>query len=70
VGPAPAARFVHTAKIQLCPGVQLEIAPVLGAFDPTRGSDDAAALRRAAAPLLEELRRQGLIPGSHQEERE
>jgi DNA-binding transcriptional MerR regulator len=56
-----APRFVQAAKVQLAPGVQLEIAPVLGAFDPTLRSDDAAALHRAAAPLLEELRRQGLI---------
>jgi hypothetical protein len=56
-----APRIVQAAKIQIAPGVQLEIAPVLGAFDPTLRSDDAAALHRAAAPLLEELRRQGLI---------
>lgn len=67
---APAARIAvaQVAKIQLAPGVQLEIAPVLGAFDG--GSEDAAALARAAAPLLEELRRQGLIAEPHQEERE
>ncbi|HEY8145936.1 MAG TPA: MerR family transcriptional regulator [Kofleriaceae bacterium] len=58
---AAAPRIVQAAKLQLAPGVQLEIAPVLGAFDPNPGSDDAAALHRAAAPLLEELRRQGLI---------
>ncbi len=66
----PPARIVRAAKLQLCPGVQLEIAPLSGAFEPTLRSDDAAALHRAAAPLLEELRRQGLIPGPHQEERE
>ncbi len=48
-----APRIVQAAKIQLAPGVQLEIAPVLGAFHPTLRSDDAAALHRAAAPLLE-----------------
>jgi DNA-binding transcriptional MerR regulator len=57
---SPAARFVHVTKVQLAPGVQLEIAPVVGAFEFARGSEDAARLRRAAAPLLEELRRQGL----------
>ena len=61
ISAAAAPRFVQAAKIHLAPGVQLEIAPVLGAFDPTLRSDDAAALHRAAAPLLEELRRQGLI---------
>ena len=61
-------RVVRAAKIQLAPGVQLEIASALGAFDATLGSEDAARLGRAAAPLLEELRRQGLIPGPHQEE--
>ena len=69
--PAPAAppfRLERAAKIQLATGVQLEIAPALGAFDATLRGDDAAALQRAAAPLLEELRRQGLIPGPHQEE--
>jgi len=62
--------IAQVAKLQLAPGVQLEIAPVLGAFDPEPGSEDAAALVRAAAPLLEELRRQGLIRAPHQEERE
>jgi len=65
---ARVARVVRVAKIQLAPGVQLEIASALGAFDPTLRSEDAARLERAAAPLLEELRRQGLIPGPHQEE--
>ncbi len=70
--PQRAARIAiaQVAKLQLAPGVQLEIAPVLGAFDPEPGSEDAAALVRAAAPLLEELRRQGLIRAPHQEERE
>lgn len=65
-----AARIAHVTKVQLCPGVQLEIAPAVGAFETTRGSEDAAALQRAAAPLLEELRRQGLIAEPNQEERE
>ncbi len=68
--PSRAARIVHVAKIQLGPGVQLEIAPVVGAFEFTGGGEDAAALRRAAAPLLEELRRQGLIGEPNQEEPE
>ena len=63
-----AAPVVHVAKIQLGPGVQLEIAPALGAFEFARGSEDAARLERAAAPLLEELRRQGLIAEPNQEE--
>jgi DNA-binding transcriptional MerR regulator len=66
--PPVAVRVVRAAKIQLAPGVQLEIASALGAFDETLRSEDAARLERAAAPLLEELRRQGLIPGPHQEE--
>jgi DNA-binding transcriptional MerR regulator len=67
--PAPvvAARqaiaVAQVAKLELAPGVQLEIAPPAGAFDRTSlRSEDAAALARAAAPLLDELRRQGLIP--------
>ena len=66
--PPVAVRVVRSAKIQLAPGVQLEIASALGAFDETLRSEDAARLERAAAPLLEELRRQGLIPGPNQEE--
>ncbi|HEU5056585.1 MAG TPA: MerR family transcriptional regulator [Kofleriaceae bacterium] len=68
--PAGAVRVLAAAKIQLAPGVQLEIAPPAGAFDATLRSEDAARLVRAAAPLLEELRRQGLIGAPHQEERE
>ena len=68
--PSRAAPIVHVTKIQLGPGVQLEIAPVVGAFEFARGSEDAARLRRAAAPLLAELRRQGLIGEPNQEERE
>lgn len=71
VAPRPEAIAVaRVAKLELAPGVQLEIAPVHGAFDPTLRSEDAAALARAAAPLLDELRRQGLIAGPHQEEAE
>jgi DNA-binding transcriptional MerR regulator len=55
--PAIAApRIEQVAKLRLARGVQLEIASVSIAR-----SDDAAALIRAAAPLLEELRRQGLL---------
>lgn len=66
----PTVQLVSAAKIQLAPGVQLEIASPPGAFDPSLRSEDAARLERAAAPLLEELRRQGLIGVPHQEERE
>lgn len=69
-GAPRALPVVRAAKIQLAPGVHLEIAPFAGALDPTLRSDDAARLERAAAPLLEELRRQGLIPATTMEERE
>jgi DNA-binding transcriptional MerR regulator len=60
-GSSPTVQVVSSAKIQLAPGVQLEIASAPGAFNATLRSADAARLERAAAPLLEELRRQGLI---------
>lgn len=64
----PTVQVVSAAKIQLAPGVQLEIASPRGAFEAILRSEDAARLERAAAPLLEELRRQGLIPRPNMEE--
>jgi DNA-binding transcriptional MerR regulator len=60
------------AKIQLAAGVSLTIesAGAAGGLAQLAGAIDAVALTRAAAPLLEALRRQGLIPedGDHEEE--
>jgi DNA-binding transcriptional MerR regulator len=62
-------QLVSAAKIQLAPGVQLEIASPPGAFEANLRSEEAARLERAAAPLLAELRRQGLIAEPDMEER-
>ena len=70
--PASASPVVIVAKVALAPGVTLLIEAAGGSGEPARiaGAIDAFDLVRAAAPLIEALRRHGLAPGDEVEEEE
>ncbi len=70
--PAPPSPVVIVAKVALAPGVTLLIEAAGGSGEPARiaGAIDAFDLVRAAAPLIEALRRHGLAPGDEVEEEE
>ncbi len=69
---APASPVVIVAKVALAPGVTLLIEAAGGSGEPARiaGAIDAFDLVRAAAPLIEALRRHGLAPADEVEEEE
>jgi DNA-binding transcriptional MerR regulator len=69
---APASPVVIVAKVALAPGVSLLVEAAGGSGEPERiaGAIDAFDLVRAAAPLIEALRRQGLALGDEVEEEE
>jgi DNA-binding transcriptional MerR regulator len=69
---APALPVVMVAKVALAPGVSLLVEAAGGSGEPERiaGAIDAFDLVRAAAPLIEALRRQGLALGDEVEEEE
>jgi DNA-binding transcriptional MerR regulator len=70
--PASASPVVIVAKVALAPGVTLLIEAAGGSGEPARiaGAIDAFDLVRAAAPLIEALRRHGLALGDEVEEEE
>ena len=70
--PAPISAIAAMAKIELAPGVSLMIEATGATGEPAQiaRAIDPIALARAAAPLLDALRRHGLVREDHELEEE